>query len=270
MTDQKQKPELHQSHITSYLLCGEAYRRRYIEQEIRPANYNMLRGTVTHTGREHNLRQKIESGKDCQLSDAVDATRDDVVEHFKADDINLDTDDLKGIKKQHVRDQMIDESAALVKADYHVFQRSIQPVAVELNLKISLPDYPFDLGGVIDTVQVGDIIRDLKTKSKTPNQKEVDGSMQLSLYSMFYEAWSGKKAKKLTLDCLVMLKGGIKPVELKTARTTEDQRACMNIFSAAYDGMQKGVFLPCDPNFWKCSPAYCEYYNDCRYVNSGK
>ena len=269
MQEVKPKKEvLRQSRVTSYLMCGVHDFKRNVEKDIRPSNYVPLRGTVTHTGREHNLSQKIITGKDCPLSNVLDATRDAVVKHFSEDDINMS--EFPGIKKQHVRDQMIGEATALATVDYNIFQKNIQPLAVELKLKVELPDYPFDLSGMIDTITVDGWIRDLKTKAKSPNQSEADKSLQLTLYSLFYEANYKKKPKGLTLDCLVMLKKGVKPMELKTTRTVEDQKACLKVFSAVFAAIQKGVFLPCDPNFWKCSKAYCDYYDDCEYVNGSK
>lgn len=261
------KLELHQSDLLLCLMCGEAFRRRVLENERRPVSYLANRGTAVHKGRQHNLSQKIESKVDCPVDEVLGATRDKAVELVR--DECVDMREFPGIPKTAVMSQLIDESTALAEKDHEIFHPDIQPVAVELNVSIEIEEYDFNLGGTIDTVHFSDVYRviDFKTKKRTPSQSEADGSDQLSLYAMFAEAEFGVDVNVGQMECLVVLKSQIKPVRLITEITPDDKIVTLRKFAAVNNAIQTGNFLPAAPNHWKCSRAYCEYYDDCRFVN---
>lgn len=258
------KRELHQSDLMLMLLCGEAFRRRVLNQERHPSSYLALRGKAVHKGREINLREKMEKGGALPETAVTDAARDVIVHNFQEDDIDMR--EFPGIPKTAIRDQAIDETVRFVSADYLEYQRMIQPTAVELLVSVELDGYDFNLGGKIDVVDRGVIVRDLKTKKRSPGATDADQSDQLSLYALLYQSWSGQRAEKMTLDCLVMLKGGIKSVCLETTRTTEDLEATLRKFAMANRAIERGVFLPAPYGSWKCSEKYCEFYYDCPYM----
>jgi len=255
----------HQSKLNLMLDCGEAFRRRELNKEREPSGYYAVRGCGTHKGRQVNLLYKKEKGYNRELSDITDAARDEVVGYFLNDNINLC--DFEGLPKAAVRDQLIDETIQLVKADFKFYQQRIKPMAVELSVEVELPDWPFNLKGRIDVIEKDYTLRDLKQTKRTPPAFAAACSDQLSLYHIFHKAKYGVAPKKMTLDWLVFQKSGIKPIEQRTMRTEADLRVTMQKFAMAQRAMEAGVFLPPPVGFWKCSPKWCEFYPTCKYVN---
>ena len=261
----KSKCVMRQSKLGLMESCGEAYRRQEIERDRGVTNFYLVRGSAVHVGRKHNLRQKIQTHIDLSVGEVMDSARDYVVEEFSNRDVG-GGGELDGLGRAAIRSHTVDSSVELARLDYEVFQRPLQPLAVEVKLEVELPGYPFDLQGTLDVEDDAHWLRDLKTASKTPSQADVDDSEQLSIYSLMYQAWKGQPPAGISYDYVVALKKP-KAVRIETYRTAADHQAVLNRLTMAVRAIEKGVFMPCQSSHWKCSPRWCEFYGTCRYVN---
>ena len=53
------RPHVSNSQLTTFELCGEAYRRKYVARESAPPTTPLIRGISVHGAAEENHRQKI-------------------------------------------------------------------------------------------------------------------------------------------------------------------------------------------------------------------
>jgi hypothetical protein len=261
------KPEMHQSQLCMMQMCAECYRRRVIEKEYGRSSCALIGGSSVHVGREVNLKQKIKSKVDAPVLAVTEAARDYVVKTFSERDVDPG-EEYEGLNSKTVCQQVIDRAVGMAIADYNGFQRKMQPVEVELKIGIVLKNYPFDLGMKLDAVEDigGEVVSDCKTSKRTPAKDIADTSEQLALYSLGAHAKYGRPAKALRLDYVVPLKSGTKCISITTTPNKSSQQAVLNRMAVAYEATEKGIFVPCSPTHWKCSQAYCEFYETCRYV----
>lgn len=260
-----EKREWHQSDLCLSQMCGEAFRRKVIEGERGVLSCSLVGGIALHEGRAVNLSQKIESHVDLAVGSVTDATRDAVVRSFSEGDVEPD-EEMEGLGKAAICGQVIDRSVRMIQADYEHHQKHIKPVAVEIGIGITLADYPFDIGMKIDVVEVGDVIRDAKTSKRKPADNVAEMSQQLSLYSMGHEALYGRPCRSMQLDYIVPQKTQVQCLTYATVPNRYNQQAVLNRIYMAQLGVEKGIFPPCDPGHWKCSPKYCEFFHTCKYA----
>lgn len=252
---------MRQSDLFAIQTCGEAYRRR----DERRYNYLALCGSASHKARHHNFKQKIISHVDVSVTDITDVGRDHVVEAFLVGEVSPDKEHA-GLSTQSLRSETIDRTVRLTSADYYHFQTQIQPLETEINIEVNIPGCDFSIAGILDLVTDKYALLDFKTSNKTPGQNIADSSEQLTLYDLLFRAYFKRAPSILGLDYIVDLKRGPKAVKLLTTRTAQDHQAILNRMAAAAKAIEQGIFVPCSQAHWKCSPNYCEFYNDCKYV----
>lgn len=261
------------SHSALALLqdCGEAFRRRYIENERRPMTLRRVRGTVVHTVAHRALYQKW---KRRALPTATEA-RDLAADEFEAclrQGVSFEPDDLAmgaARAQGHAKDFAVGLSA------YHVSRIAplIQPVAVEQRIVVKPQDADITIVGKLDLIEQhpgGRWVRDLKTSEKSPAKTAAEKSQQLTMYSLLEWANKGAMPERLALDYAVRTpKGQEKHVPLFTTRSLDDVGTLVNRINTAVEAVKKGIFVPANPDSWKCDPRYCDYFDSCPYVRRG-
>ena len=267
MDIENELPTMRQSKLNLMQMCGHAYYLRYVVGIKTNQNYLPLCGTATHYGRETNLKQKIDSGTDLSLDQVTDATRDCVIQMFDKNDVQPDIDNYS-LGNSSLMTMAIDRSTRLAKCDYKENQIKTDPLHIELNIKVDLPKHGFALGGILDLVDRKKSLRDFKTKKTTPSQSFVDDSEQLTLYDLLFRAYFGHAPTGLFFDCVVDLKTKTKSLTLETKRNAHDHQSLLNRMVTAKKAIDAEIFVPASSDHWKCSNNYCEFYNDCVYVNA--
>lgn len=253
------KPYLSPTQLETYLRCGEAYRRRYVEGERIPPGIVALQGTGVHVGAEVNFRQKIATGTDLPVRDIVDASVDgfdrQLVEGWSVDPEGPSVGDAR------------DEVASLATVLAREVCPEYQPTHVEQTVKIELPG-SHDMLGVIDLAADGRVV-DLKTTSKVWSQDTIDRSPQVTFYAAAHRLLTGEIAQEVVIENLVKTKKP-KRVKLTSTRDTKDFAALAARINAVSAGINAGVFVPAESGSWMCSRRWCGYFDSCPYVNGAK
>lgn len=260
------KPHLSATQLDSYCRCPEAYRRRYIEGERIPPSAAMLKGTGLHRGAEHNFRQKIESHQDLKASDIVDAA----VAAFDAEvekGIELQGDD-KHRGKTVVVAETKDDLVNVVTVHAKEQAPDYQPVFVEQEFTLEIPNGSRDLKGVIDLADNLRRVTDFKSGTKSKSQSDADGSVQLTIYAAGHHALTGTPPSQVRLDTVVTTKTKTYRDVKASDRGVADFTALAHRIEAVNAGIDKGVFTPAPPGAWQCSPKWCGYFSTCPFVNS--
>jgi hypothetical protein len=260
-----QKPHASNSQIEMLCRCGESYRRRYIEGEIIPPGIAMLKGTGLHRAAETNMRQKIDSHVDLPARDIV-AAAVAAFEDQAHGGLTL-TDEEVGRGTANVIGEAKDDVAEL--ADVHARQQApdYQPVMVEQQVRILLPNSPRDLLGIIDLADDKERVTDFKTSGRSKSQSEADTSVQLTIYAAGYHALLGRPPAEVRLDTAVQTKTGTRRQVLASSRDSGDFQALANRINAFNYAVQAGSFPPASPGAWNCSQKWCGFWHTCPYVN---
>lgn len=254
------------SQLAMFCRCGEQYRRRYIENEIVPPNVALIRGKSVHIARDTNLSQKVTSGENLPLDAVVEAGRDAVVAEFTGEVRLDDEENGEPLTAEAAKGHTIDQVARLTACDYVVHQVGIQPVLVEKRITVEVPGLGRDIVGILDVADVNGMVRDLKTKTRTPPQRDADTSDQLTTYALLYQAEQGAPAAGVQLDFVVDLKGGPKAGSLLSSRTPAQLDALLARYFTAIQAIDRGDFVPCPSDFWACDGKWCGYFGTCKYT----
>ena len=260
------KPQLHWSAVSMFMKCPEAYRRRYVENEIIPPSVRMIIGSAVHETAESDLKHKCHTeGELLPDSDIKDMARDNINGLWKQG-VELDHDEQScGVIK--VAGQAVDSSVRMASAHHRILAPEINPVDdthVEKKWVLHLPNKDYDLAGTIDVVE-DDCIRDLKTGGKSKSQANADESDQLTLYALQHYVETGNMVSKLALDYTANLKGGVKADTLWTFRDKSAFQPLLNRVDACAESIEYGLFHPTDQSNWWCGPKFCGYAHTCKF-----
>jgi len=259
--------EVHQSEVNAFELCGEFYRRKYVEKEPDHPGTAALRGSGVHGAAEENYKQKIKTARDLPKKQLIDAA----VAAFEAkkakEGFRLTPDEMSvGAGPSLERAKM--DATKLTGTFAEKLAPQVQPKAVELFIKAGIPDTNIDLGGTIDVVDVQDEISDLKTSTRAKSQGEADASNQFSQYGLLYFAKTGIWPKKFHLDVLVDYKRGPELVRRTTGRDAKDYQTYINRLNVMLRSREAGIFAPAGVGAWFCSNKWCPFFHNCVFVNS--
>lgn len=266
MPDQSIKPQLHSSQLSTLTVCGEQYRRRYIEGEIVPPSSALLIGTATHGSVEKNLRHKVQTGGELLAIDEVKSIAADTFSSQWDNGVRLDDEEVE-LGEKVVRGQTLDTVVGLAALHATDLAPEIQPVSenhIERKFVVELTGFPFDLAGKID-IQEEKRIRDTKTASKTPTQGDADGSEQLTMYALGAHVIDKLPMPvEVRLDSLVKTKTP-KAVSVSSVRTDDNVTRLLRRIERAAEVIEKGMFMPASAGDWRCSARYCGYAHSCPF-----
>lgn len=257
-----QKPQLHATSLN--MKCMEAFRRRYVEGEIIPPGVAMVVGTGVDKAVTKNLDHKIKSrGSLLTLEEVSDIARDGLNEAWDREGVRLDPEEVDlGIKT--VKGNAVDKAVRLSVLHAQAKAPEIDPTAVQRKWSLDIPGFDVDLVGTMD-IQEAACIRDTKTAAKTPAEDIAAKSIQLSAYALAMRSIDGIEPEKVKLDYLI-------DTNTPAAKTFEATRgeadyqallARVEVFSLA---LEKGVFVPVEPEHWACSAKFCGYFHTCRFA----
>lgn len=256
------------SRISSYLMCGEVYKRAYELKEVCPPGIVLLRGRSFHQGAAKNFKQKKETGKDMPKSQVTDFM-DSVFEYIRREEGFRLTQEEQSVGKAKTLDKARYTIKSLGEIFADKFAPPIHPDWVEEKRVIKIPGTDVELSSKLDLATTAREVIEMKTTVRTWSQQKVDTDIQLTWYSLMYESITGEKPSRIQLAAFVV-KTIPDIVPVYTERTLRDYKVLERVINSAIEGIKKGVFLPCERGHWKCNPKYCGYWHTCPYVNHAR
>lgn len=274
-----EKPALHVSHMNMMFMCGEKFRRIYLNGEFVPSGKDLIIGSAVHKPAEKNLIAKVETGSLLTVDNVKDIARDAFETEWKAREVYLDEEDrAKGIDK--TKGEAIDITVSLAELHAKEVAPSINPAksvdtkrphGVERKFRINTGDrFSHDIAGQID-VEEDKGIRDLKTSGANKAQSMADNLIQLSCYSLAFKILNDRMPEYANIDMLVKTKTP-KYAYGQSVRTQAHLEAFLERFKACCDSIDKGIFIPADSGHWCCSPEWCGFarLGTCKYHCNAK
>lgn len=242
------------SRISTYLGCPLKYRFQYVDELPRPWRAAaMAFGTSVHAAIEWFHRERME-GKTPTIEQAI--------EMFGADWFAQNVEPLVFPDKEDAESLRAKGEALL--AQYLTVMAESKATAVEAPFELDLvdPETGEDLGvrfrGIIDLVEEGDILVDVKTAGRMPENGGLERHLQLSTYALVFFLLHGV-IPKLRLDILLKLKAP-RIEQLTTERSLPDLAWTARLIERATRAIEQGHFFP-NPS-WRCTE--CEYYANCQ------
>jgi hypothetical protein len=251
-----------QSMLGMFLRCPHQFERRYLRGEIIPPGIAARRGSATHKAAQLNHEQKLHSQADLPASDLQDAARDHYVHLVKDEGVFIPKDQIA--EKDKLLATGLDAAVRLTKLYRESLAPTIHPVLVEekLTLDVGL-DLP--LQGTIDVLTTDNWLPDLKTADRSRGPKDADHSLQLTFYAGLVAQHTGQWPKRISLEVLV----NNKEPKLQSLPTTRGPAEWTNLLlriELMLAQIHTGLFPPCDPDAWICSPQWCGYFWTCKYA----
>ncbi len=241
------------SQITTYLACSLKYKFRYIDQLSTPGISSAYALDLAIHATTAWLHEKWAAGETVTTQSALQifaadwyALNQQTVRY--ADDgsaervLKLGQDILRVYINQASRQGILHTK--------HAFKVPLVNVVTGESLSVSLT-------GVVDKIEAGDVLVDIKTGSKTLSPVDLASNVKLSAYGYAYLMLKRKSAF-LRVDLL--LKSDPPHFEQQTTRRLiNDYAAFFNLCQAVYESIEKKIFLP---NLgWRCRD--CEYRPVC-------
>jgi hypothetical protein len=282
--------------LTTLQMCGERFRRRYIDKDRRPSGIKAKRGQAVHKvaniAHDRQLAAKVELvARGVTEGDFVAHANESLPSGEEAEDLAAThfaaaieggvayNDDEKKEGEAKVRGVELDKAVKM--SSFYVARHAptVDPVAVERDIVIKPKGVDFEIRGIVDLasrenfqpanederaqavlsgVPIGEIeiVHELKTKDKRPSWDAARKSQQLTLYALIRHAQTGKPP-----DFIAQTSD-----HQRAVRTRDDLNAVTHRLNSAIEAVNRGIFIPTNPDSWWCSAKYCDYYADCPFA----
>jgi hypothetical protein len=195
------------------------------------------------------------------VSDLQDVARDHYVKQVKEEGVFIPKDRIP--EKEQLLTGGLEAAVRLTKLYRESLAPAIQPILVEEQLTLDV-GLELPLQGTIDVLTEEHWLPDLKTADKSKSRGEADHSLQLTFYAGLVAHHTGKWPEKISLEILVNLKEP-KLQSLPITRGPEDWANLILRVHLLLAQIRAGLFPPCDPGSWVCSPSWCGYFWTCKY-----
>jgi putative RecB family exonuclease len=241
------------SQVQAYLFCPLKYRFQYVDQIPKPWRASALAfGTSVHAAVEWLHKERL-AGRQPDLME--------ILKVFEADWYAQNLEPLV-FPERESKDSLTEKGRAMLQL-YTESLNGVKPIAVEQPFEVDLADpetgevLDVRLRGIVDLVEEGETLVDLKTAARTLEQGGLERHLQLSAYALAFFLLYGS-VPKLRLDML--LKTSKPRLERhETTRTVEDLSWIARLISEVSLAIQTEHFYP-NPS-WRCSE--CEYFAHC-------
>jgi putative RecB family exonuclease len=242
------------SQVNAYLGCPLKYRFQYVDKIPRPWRAAaMAFGSSVHAAVEWFHRERLQ-GRTPAIAE--------VVAIFDADWYAQNVEPLVFTERES-REALAEKGRAMLEL-YVESPNGAMPVAVEQWFELDLADpetgevFDVRLRGVIDLIEEGDVLVDLKTAGRTLEQGGLERHLQLSTYALAHLIQHGS-IPRLRLDML-MKTARPRLERLETTRSVEDLSWTAQLIREVALAIETEHFFP-NPS-WRCTE--CEYYAHCQ------
>jgi len=257
------KPHLSPSSLSMLSKCGEQFRFRYVDGRVRPPSASLIRGKAMHRGQAGTLQQKIDDGALMSNEEVADITATAFDGEWASSSVGLSKKE-REVGLATTKASAKDAAVALATLYNRQVAPAVDPESVERKLSVEIDGFPFDLLGYADVVEKDKTVRDSKTRGNKPPESLILDSLQAEVYPVAIEAIDGVRPKFFKLDVMVEQVTQRQHVELKRAVPDDDSALLRRLESAAHV-IEKGAFMPADPDWWGCSAGWCGYWDLCPY-----
>ena len=248
------------SQIQAYLGCPLKYRFQYVDQIPRPWRpAALVFGSSVHAAVEWFHKERLAGAK---------PSAEDVLKIFDADWFAQTLEPVV-FQGSETKEDLQAKGQAMLRL-YVEEEHSAEPVAVEEGFELDLADpesgelLSVRLRGIMDLIEQGDTVVELKTAARALPAGDLERHLQLSTYALVHLLLH-RRVPKLRIDMLLKTKAP-RLERFETTRTLQDLSWTARLIERTARAIEGGHFYP-NPS-WRCTE--CEYFAHCqRWRGSG-
>lgn len=243
------------SSISTYLLCPESWRRRYILHEQAPTATALVFGSAVHSAIERYLRASKPLEEQWRESWSEQLSQESNVAWGEETAESLATDGERLLTSQIVRTFLGE-----IKANFDLARER----CVERKVELHVPGVPVPIIGYIDVITKDGVPGDFKTAARmwAPNKAAEEMQPLVYLAALNQE---GVHEHNWRFRHYVMTKSA-RP----SCKVFECQRSPAEVLTGLFPTIQQvwrdiqAERFPKVTTGWKCSAKYCEYWQGCQ------
>lgn len=248
------------SGIDQYLRCGQQFRFRWVEGKKSPPNVALAEGVSHHSAVEEDNKRKMSTGKNMN----PDALTGAFVNHLRST-VKTYAGECENLRVPldwggEDENKLVKRARVFHVEYYNKFSPGIDPEGAEdqFTADVEARGQKFKLFGQIDLVQKSKIT-DYKVTGRAKSQRDVEESLQLSIYS-----WAKKKKKVSIINFVKAASPYVQ--EIVAPRAPQDWMWALEVSASVVGAVRRGIFPLArpDPQTWWCSGRFCGYWSMCR------
>lgn len=245
------------SQIRLYQTCPKKYYYTYIEQLKTPVNDKIFLGVIFHSIVEYYLTEKI-SNKEPEKEALLERFEEQFTKKQQEQEI-LWTAPVGETRRRGL---------AFVRHFIKEIASEIDPLMVEKELVIQLPELDVNLKGIIDLVEKDFSITDFKTTTAKWSKSRIkDSYLQMQIYRYLFEKTFGDVVNHLKFRIIYSKNAvNIKDQVVSVKASDLDCSKMFDIIKYVVDNIRNGVFYK-NENY---TCGYCEFKDLCRQSVGGK
>lgn len=243
------------SSVSSYLTCARAWKYHYVDRIPRPTAPALVFGSAFHNTVETYLTadEPMTALWPKQWSAQLESER--TVDWGKQSAEGLAATGLRMVTAESVK-----ELADQVKGE---FEPGNATCDIERRVELHVPGVPVPIVGYIDVITRDGVPGDFKTAARMWTDAKASNSMQ----SLFYLAalnQAGVEVPSWKFRHYVFTKAS-KPTArmFEVAHKPGELFWLFGLIAEVWRGIEAEIYPP-NPDTWKCSPRYCDYWDRCR------
>lgn len=234
------------SSINLYLMCPEAWRRKYIAKEPTFKTPALAFGGAIHNTIEEYV---VKRGKLLEIWERY--WNQAISEGGIA--WGMDSPEMH-----------YNEGIRILGNDQIIYGlNTIQPKAIEMKVELTVPEVPVPVEGYIDCIGTDNIPLDFKTSSRAWSHEQAQAELQ----PLFYLAalmQAGEYEHNWRFRHVVITKTKTPKFEIiETTRNHGEIFFLMDMVQKVWKAIETEIFPP-NPTGWKCDPKYCDFWANCR------
>ncbi len=251
------------SAVSAYLRCPKYFELTYIDGVRASLSSDLVEGISHHHALDEDNITKYKKGKPTTAK-----------KHYECFADNFSTEK-KNIKVWGDKENTIINRGKLIINSYKVNDIS-NVVPAKINNKPANEyffKFPIEVGretyfiqGFIDLVSLPKKsfnLYDYKVTKAAKSQTFVNGSLQLSIYTIAIMKNTLTKASNVNAGIISMVKNSM--IDVKTGHRNMKQLAwSMGVVKEVIKAAEKGIFPMCNPENYLCSDKYCGHWKRCR------
>jgi len=247
------------SSISSYLLCGHAWRLHYLDKVQTPTATPLVFGSAVHGAIEKHLRTGEPLATVWSQAWAQQLERNPEIDWGEMDS----AESMAAEGARILAAPKVQKGIAEIAANYDR-ERGV----IEKRVELAVPGVDVPVIGYIDVITRDGIIGDFKTAARMWSDSKAEDDLQ----SLFYLAALNQEG--ISVPDWTFRHYVISKTQNPDMKTFEVQHSPLQIvwlfemIQRAWRGIDAGIY-PMVPGGWKCSPKYCQFWGMCRGKYTG-
>jgi len=255
------------SSLDTFLQCPQQWYQVFINGRTSIPNSRAAIGTAIHKGVEEMWRDSISAKTVVHSPSAMADAAMDAWKEETHDGVQYDAGETEGTCAKEIItgiDTFMEDIVPWVQI----------PTDVEQRYTVTIADHPIveAVSGTLDYINtdVG-IISDLKTGKRKHNT--ANSQTQQSIYKFLAES-NGVQVNVSTIQNVVLKAkpdGHVMDAAINMDQAKNIVNSLLDVLEVVHtDTVDPDMLFRGNPKYYLCSPKYCAFFNECKFVGNGK